>query len=210
VHARRPSARAGRTLPPPALLCLFFLNGYPSRPYIQVHGESPRVVESIARKIHLLIGKGAVNVPTHHHSAILNNLLPCFLPALGNHLKHSFEDALCPYSVNSLLHILKIQQLVICVPSALHWTVCVVWAKSSVRHNHRQKNLSSSVSSTNLLLANLNSSSLSDRVIALITPAQEWVVSHLTNLNDVLYLYFHISDNLMIYTLCRCLHSLAD
>ena len=111
---------------PPALLCLFFLNGYPSRPYIQVHGESPRVVESIARKIHLLIGKGAVNVPTHHHSAILNNLLPCFLPALGNHLKHSFEDALCPYSVNSLLHILKIQQLVICVPSALHWTVCVV------------------------------------------------------------------------------------
>lgn len=100
---------------PTALLCLFFLNGYPSRPYIRVRGESP---------IHLLIGKVAVNVPTHHHSAILNNLLPCFLPALGNHLKHSLENVLRPYSVNSLLHILKIQQLVICVPSALHWITC--------------------------------------------------------------------------------------
>ena len=76
--------------------------------------------------VYFFIRQGAVNVPTHHHSAILNNLLPCFLPALGNHLKHSFEDVLCPYSVNSLLHILKIQQLVICVPSALHWTVYVV------------------------------------------------------------------------------------
>ena len=92
---------------PTALLCPFFLNGYPSRPYIGVSGESP---------IHLLIGQGAVNVSSHYQSAILNDLLPCFLPALGNDLKHSFKDILCPYSVNFLLHILKIQPLIICVP----------------------------------------------------------------------------------------------
>ena len=102
---------------PTALRCLFFLNGYPSRLYFGVRGESP---------IDFLIGKDAVNISAHHHSAILNDLLPCVLPALGYHLKHSFENILRPYSVNSLLHILKIQQLVICVPSALHWTVCVV------------------------------------------------------------------------------------
>lgn len=100
---------------PTALLCLFFLNRYPSRPYFGVSGESP---------IHLLIGQGAVNVSTHYQSAILNDLLPCVLPAFGNYLKHSLENVLRPYSVNSLLHILKNQPLIICVPSALHWITC--------------------------------------------------------------------------------------
>lgn len=100
---------------PTALLRLLFVNGYPSRDYFGVRGESP---------IDFLIGQGAVNVSTHHHSAILNNLLSCFFSALGNYLKNSLENVLRPYSVNSLLHILKIQQLVICVPSALHWITC--------------------------------------------------------------------------------------
>ena len=100
---------------PTALLRLFFLNGYPSHPYFGVSGESP---------IDFLIGQSAVNVSTHHHSAILNDLLSCFFSALGNHLKNSLENVPRPYSVNSLLHILKIQQLVICVPSALHWITC--------------------------------------------------------------------------------------
>ena len=100
---------------PTALLRLFFLSGYSSRPYFGVRGESP---------IDFLIGKGAVNVPSHHHSAILNDLLSCFFSALGNHLKNSLENVLRPYSVNSLLHILKIQPLIICIPLALHWITC--------------------------------------------------------------------------------------
>ena len=100
---------------PTALLRLFVLNGYPSHPYFGVHGESP---------IDFLIGQGAVNVSAHHHSAILNDLFSCFFSALGNHLKNSLEDVLCPYSVNSLLHILKIQPLIICIPLALHWITC--------------------------------------------------------------------------------------
>ena len=100
---------------PTALLRQFFLNSYPSRPYIGMRGESP---------IDFLIGKDAVNVSAHYHSAIPNDLLPCFLPALGNHLKNSLEDVLCPYSVNFLLHFLKIQQLLIYVPLALHWITC--------------------------------------------------------------------------------------
>ena len=96
---------------PTALLCLFVFNSYSPRPYIRVSGESP---------IHLLIGQGAVNVSSHHQSAILNNLFPCFLPAFGNNLKHSFENVLRPNSVNFLLHNLKIQPLIICIPLALH------------------------------------------------------------------------------------------
>ena len=97
---------------PTALLSLFFLNGYPSHPYFGVRGESP---------IDFLISKGAVNISAHHQSAILNDLFSCFFSALGNHLKNSLEDVLCPYSVNSLLHILKIQPLIICIPLAFHW-----------------------------------------------------------------------------------------
>ena len=100
---------------PTALLRQFFLNSYPSRPYIGVSGESP---------IDFLIGQGAVNIPTHYQSAILNDLLPGFLPAFGNYLKHPLENVLRPYSVNSLLHILKTQPLIICVPSAHHSITC--------------------------------------------------------------------------------------
>ncbi len=90
-------------------------NSYPSRPYFGVSGECP---------INFLIGKGALNVSAHYHSAILNDFLSCFFSALANHLKNSLEDVLCPYSVNSLLHILKIQPLIICIPLALHWITC--------------------------------------------------------------------------------------
>ena len=100
---------------PTALLCPFFLNGYPSRPYFGVIGKSP---------IHLLIGQSAMNVSTHHQSAILDDLLPYVFSAFGNYFKHSLENVLCPYSVNSLLHILKTQPLIICVPSAHHSTIC--------------------------------------------------------------------------------------
>ena len=100
-----------------SFLCLFFLNSYPSRFYFGVRGESP---------IDFLIGKCAVNVPAHHHSAILNDLLSCFFSALDNHLKNSLEDVLCPNSVNFLLHNLKIQPLIICIPLALHWIFCGV------------------------------------------------------------------------------------
>ena len=102
---------------PTALLCLFVFNSYSPRPYIRVSGESP---------IHLLIGQSVVNVSTHHHSAILNDLLSCVFLALRNHIKHSIEDILRPNSVNILLHNLKIQPLIICIPLALHWTVCGV------------------------------------------------------------------------------------
>ena len=98
-----------------ALLRPFFLSGYSSRPYFGVHGESP---------IDFLIRKSAVNVSAHYQSAILNDLLPCFLLAFGNDFKHSLENILRPYSVNSLFHILKIQPLIICVPLVLHWITC--------------------------------------------------------------------------------------
>ena len=100
---------------PTALLRLLFVNSYPSRNYFGVRGESP---------IDFLIGKGAVNISVHHHSAILNDLFSCFFSALGNHLKNSLENVLRPYSVNSLLHILKIRPLIICVPLVLHWITC--------------------------------------------------------------------------------------
>ena len=79
---------------------------------------------SVKCPVYLIIGQGAVNASTHHQSAIQNDLVPCFLPALGRNLKHSLKNVPRPYSVNSLLHILKIQQLVICVLLALHWITC--------------------------------------------------------------------------------------
>ena len=102
---------------PTALLCLFFLNGYPSRPYFGVRGESP---------IYFIIGQSAVNASTHNQPTILQDFLPCVFLTLRNHIKHSIEDVLRPYSVNFLLHNLKIQPLIICISLALHWTVCGV------------------------------------------------------------------------------------
>lgn len=81
---------------PTALPCLFFLNSYPSYPYIGVSRES---------SIYLLIGQGALNASVHYHSAILNNLFPCFFPTISNYIKHSVKNVLRPYSINFLLHI---------------------------------------------------------------------------------------------------------
>lgn len=100
---------------PTALLRLFFLNGYSSHPYFGVRGENP---------IDFLIGQGAVNISAHHQTTILNDFLSCAFSALGRNLKHSLKNVPRPYSVNSFLHILKIQQLVICVLLALHWITC--------------------------------------------------------------------------------------
>ena len=102
---------------PTALLRLFFLNGYSSRPYFGGRRESP---------IYFIIGQSAVNASTHNQSTILQDFLPCVFLVLRNHIEYSFKDVLCPNSVNFLLHNLKIQPLIIYIPSALHWTVCGV------------------------------------------------------------------------------------
>ena len=76
--------------------------------------------------IYFIIGQSAVNASTHNQPTILQDFLPCIFLALRNHIKHSFKDVLCPNSVNFLLHNLKNQLLIICIPLALHWTVCGV------------------------------------------------------------------------------------
>ena len=81
---------------------------------------------SVKCPIHLLIGQSAVNTSTHNQPTILQDFLPCVFLALRNHIKHSFKDVLRPYSVNFLLHNLKIQPLIICTPLALHWIICGV------------------------------------------------------------------------------------
>ena len=81
---------------------------------------------SVKCPVYLIIGQGAVNASTHDQSTILQDFLPCFFFALRNHIEYSFKDVLCPNSVNFLLHNLKIQPLIICIPLALHWTVCGV------------------------------------------------------------------------------------
>ena len=75
--------------------------------FVGMSVKSPRVVESIARKIYLIIGQGAVNIPTHHQPAILQDFLSCVFLALRNHIKYSPEDVLCPNSVNFFFIILK-------------------------------------------------------------------------------------------------------
>ena len=87
------------------------------RLYFGVCGESP---------IDFLIGKCAVNAATHNQPTILQDFLPCVFFVLRNHIKHSIEDVLRPYSVNFLLHNLKIQLLIIYIPLALHLTICGV------------------------------------------------------------------------------------
>ena len=54
--------------------------------------ESPRVVESIARKIYFLIGKCAVNASTHNQPTMLQDFLPCFLLALCNHIEYAVKN----------------------------------------------------------------------------------------------------------------------
>ena len=81
---------------------------------------------SVKCPVYLIIGQGAVNASTHNQSTILQDFLPCVFLALRNHIKHPIEDVLRPNSVNFLLHNLKNQLLIICIPLALHWTVCGV------------------------------------------------------------------------------------
>ena len=105
---------------------LFLHFRYSTYSFVGMFVKSPRVVESIARKIYLIIGQGAVNASTHDQSTILQDFLPCVFLALRNHIKHSFKDVLRPNSVKFLLHNLKIQPLIICIPLALHWIICGV------------------------------------------------------------------------------------
>ena len=81
---------------------------------------------SVKILIYFIIRQSAVNASTHNQPTILQDFLPCVLLAIRNYIKHSIEDVLRPYSVNFLLHNLKIQPLIICIPLALHWTVCGV------------------------------------------------------------------------------------
>ena len=81
---------------------------------------------SVKSPIYFIIGQSAVNASTHNQPTFLQDFLPCVFLALRNHIKHPIEDVLRPYSVNSLLHILKIQPLIICIPLALHWIFCGV------------------------------------------------------------------------------------
>lgn len=81
---------------------------------------------SVKCPIYLVIWQGAVNGSSHNQPTILQDFLPCVFFVLRNHIKHSIEDVLRPNSVNFLLHNLKIQPLIICIPLALHWTVCGV------------------------------------------------------------------------------------
>ena len=105
---------------------LFLHFRYSVYSFVRMSVKSPRVVESIARKIYLIIGQSTVNASTHNQPTILQDFLPCVFLALRNHIKHSIENVLRPNSVNFLLHNLKIQPLIICIPLALHWTVCGV------------------------------------------------------------------------------------
>ena len=81
---------------------------------------------SVKSPVYFIIGQNAVNTATHNQSTILQDFLPCVFLVLRNHIEHSFKDVLCPNSVNFLLHNLKIQPLIICIPLALHWIICDV------------------------------------------------------------------------------------
>ena len=86
----------------------------------------PFIGMSVKCPVYFIIGQSAVNAATHNQPTILQDFLPCVFLALRNHIKHSIENVLRPNSVNSLLHNLKIQLLIICILLALHWTVCGV------------------------------------------------------------------------------------
>ena len=79
---------------------------------------------SVKSPIYFIIRQSAVNASTHNQSTILQDFLLCVFLTLRNHIKHSIEDVLRPNSVNFLLHNLKIQLLIICIPLALHWIIC--------------------------------------------------------------------------------------
>ena len=80
----------------------------------------PFIGMSVKCPVYFIIGQSAVNAATHNQPTILQDFLPCVFFALRNHIKHSIEDVLRPNSVNVLLHNLKIQPLIICIPLAIH------------------------------------------------------------------------------------------
>lgn len=105
---------------------LFLHFRYSVYSFVGMSVKSPRVVESIVRKIYFIIGQSAVDASTHDYPTILQDILPCFFHTLRNHFEHSLKDVLRPNSVNFLLHNLKIQPLIICTPLAFHWIICGV------------------------------------------------------------------------------------
>lgn len=118
--------RSGRWICRPFVrCCLLLLNDNLCGLYFWVGRECPRVVESIAQKIYLFIGQGAVDASAHYQTTILQNFLPCVLLAIGKDFKHALKDVLRMHSVNLLLlHISKTLRLTICAPSARHSTIC--------------------------------------------------------------------------------------
>ena len=96
---------------------LFLHFRYSTYSFVRMSAKSP---------IYFIIGQSAVNTATHNQSTILQDFLPCFFFAICNYIKHSIKDVLRPNSVNFLLHNLKIQLLIICIPLALHWIICGV------------------------------------------------------------------------------------
>ena len=80
----------------------------------------PFIGMSVKCPVYFIIGQSAVNAATHNQPTILQDFLPCVFLALRNHIKHSIENVLRPNSVNVLLHNLKIQPLITCIPLALH------------------------------------------------------------------------------------------
>ena len=109
--------RSWRWICRPFIRCrLLLLNGYSYGLYFGVGRKCP---------VYFFIGQGAVNTSTHNQPTMLQDFLPCFLLAPRNHIKHSIEDVLRSNSIN-LLHNLKIQPLIICIPLALHWIICGV------------------------------------------------------------------------------------
>ena len=47
---------------------------------------------SVKCPVYLIIGQGAVNASTHNQSTILQDFLPCFLLALGNHIEYAVKN----------------------------------------------------------------------------------------------------------------------
>ena len=47
---------------------------------------------SVKCPVYLIIGQGAVNASTHNQSTILQDFLPCFLLALGNHIAYAVKN----------------------------------------------------------------------------------------------------------------------
>ena len=65
---------------------LFLHFRYSVYSFVGMSVKRPRVVESIARKIYLIIGQSAVNASTHNQPTMLQDFLPYVFFALRNHI----------------------------------------------------------------------------------------------------------------------------